>query len=55
MKDEASDNPTSMHLASKSLASFVLAIGIMTFFGYALGKDMALRDNKQEAAINTAK
>lgn len=55
MTEQASGDPISKQVASKALASFVIAIGVMAFFGYVLGKDMALRDNAQEAAIKKAR
>ena len=36
---------------TKILSSIFVVIAIMTFFGYTVGKDMALRDNARDAAL----
>lgn len=33
------------------LSLFTFVIGIMIFFGYTVGKDMAVRDNARDAAV----
>ncbi len=52
---DANRIPFSNRVMPKTLGTFALAIAIMAFFGYVVGRDMALRDNAREAAAQTAK
>ncbi len=55
MTRDADRVPSANRIKLKLLGGFALTIAILAYFGYVVGKDMALRDNAREAATQAVK